>query len=861
MNGTQARTTGSHPTLDAPPVNLGRQRLLFAIGHGGMSDVWLALISSAAGVDKLLVVKQLRASLLDDPESLSMFMDEARLAARLHHPNVVQTFEVGQEGQIPFMTMELLEGQPLHRIVRRIGVQAEASPLSLGMRLRLITEMLEGLHYAHELRDYDGSPLNVVHRDVSPQNLFVTYEGQIKVVDFGIAKASDSITHTEGQGLKGKLAYMSPEQARGERVDRRTDVFAAGVMLWELLGGRRLWAGVHEATLVRRLCEGDLPELALPDLPEPLLAICRRALAAEPDSRYPSAEALRLDIEHYIEAEGVDASTRAIGKRVSQAFADERKAMRERVDHELLRLVGRELEGVTPLSLWQGVWREPETSDRTLHSAIGTNTSAAPDEDTADYGPRIAAARAERAPEPEEGRRRWLALIPGGVVIAALIGLVLAASSGRRPSAANQTETTTESASPASAPANLLASPVAERSCDRPDKPLVDLSGDLDADATLTCDREYLLRFETRVNPGVTLTIEPGTVLRGDHETRGLLLVQPGGKLIAEGTPERPIVFTSDRPEPEAAPGDWGGLLLLGHAPVNLAHAHVEGIERGGEFGGHDPDDDSGVLRYVRIEYAGSELAPNNELNGLTLAGVGRGTIVDHVQVRATTDDCFELFGGTVEASHLICDDPGDDGFDFDLGYTGRMEFLVVRDRNPDGPSNGIEIDSDPTGAGLEPRTRPVIWNATLCGSAGARSPSFGLLVRHAAAAELHDLVIGGFDHALDLRDPDTTLIASAIGLVAQSPAEIDEVDDDLGFDERAWLADPAREVIEIAGATAGAARVDADIFAACIAATKVAAKREASGEDGFFATGAAYLGAFPDGEDWLSAAWIVPHD
>jgi serine/threonine protein kinase len=773
----QPQSIGPGHGVDAPPVNLGRHRLLFAIGHGGMSDVWLALISSAAGVDKLLVVKQLRASLLDDPEALAMFMDEARLAARLHHPNVVQTFEVGQEGPIPFMTMELLDGQPLHRIVKRIAAQPDAEPLTLGMRLRIITEMLEGLHYAHELRDYDGTPLRIVHRDVSPQNLFITYEGQIKLVDFGIAKAEDSITRSEGRGLVGKIAYMSPEQARGERVDRRADVFAAGVMFWELLAGRRLWAGINEATLIRRLTEGELPSLELAEVPASLLAIARRALAADPDRRHPTAEALRAAIEQFIDAEGIDVSTRAIGKRVSLAFTDERAAMHERIDRELLRLVGREGSTVTPLSLWQGVWREPDTGDRTLHSEIGSIVRAEPDEDTADYGPRIAAVLAEPEPKPTQPTESWwrLAWVPGAVLLVAVVGLLV--DSGEvEPS---------EPADPALEPRSGVPA--------SPDKPVVILSGDIDEDATLGCDREYLLQYETRVNPGVTLTIEPGTVLRGDSETKGLLLVQPGGRLIAEGTPERPIVFTSERPAPHAQPGDWGGVLLLGRAPINVPRAQVEGIERGGEFGGTDPDDDSGVLRYVRIEYAGKELAPNNELNGLTLAGIGRGTTIDHVQVLATTDDCFELFGGTVDADHLICDDPGDDGFDFDLGYRGRLEALIVRDRNPDGPGNGFEIDSDPTGAGLEPRTRPVIQHATLCGHAGARSPSFGLVVRHAASAEVHDLLITGFDHALDLRDVETTLDADGVVLVEQSPAEVDEADDDRGFDERTYLSERSR--------------------------------------------------------------------
>lgn len=785
-----------HDAAPLPTPYLGRQRLLFAIGHGGMSDVWLALVSSAAGVDKLLVVKHLRASLLDDPEALAMFRDEARLAARLHHPNIVQTFEIGQEGPIPFMTMELLDGQPLHRVIRRLGAQQhELEPLSLGMRVRIVAELLEGLHYAHELRDYDGTPLAIVHRDVSPQNLFITYEGQIKLIDFGIATASDSVTRTDGHALKGKLAYMSPEQARGERVDRRTDVFAAGVMLWELLTGRRLWAGESEATIVRALADGRLPELGLDALPDALASIVAQALAPVREHRHESAEAMRSALESFLEHAGLDVGTRAIGRRVAQAYADERAAVRARVDRELLALVGRETDTITPLSLWQGTWREPERGEWTSVSAIGSVTRAEPDEPTADYEP---AQVSEPAPTPAPARPELAAPPPRRarfpLALAGLVGIASVAwlVHERAASDADTAARVLDEPAPLESASSLAPAPIVPPAsgCDRIDKPIHDLSGDIDEDATLTCDREYLLRYETRVNPGVTLTIEPGTVLRGDHETKGLLLVQPGGRLIAEGTPTRPIVLTSDRPREQAAAGDWGGLLLLGRAPVNTARARVEGIARGGEFGGDRVDDDSGVLRYVRIEYAGMELAPNNELNGLTLAGVGRGTTIDHVEVRDTTDDCFEFFGGSVDASHLVCTNPGDDAFDFDLGYRGELEHLIVRDHDRLGSGNGVEVDSDPTGAGIEPRTHPILRDAVLCGHTGVGGTSHALLVRRAAALELQGVRIMGYDHALDLRDEGSTIMGTALALApGQSPSEASELDDDAGFDEAGWLA------------------------------------------------------------------------
>src|SRR5690349_17441022 len=166
--------------------------------------------------------------------------------------------------------MEYLEGQPLNRIVHRL--QRAGQSLSLGMHLRVLIEVCSGLHHAHELTDYDGTPLGVVHRDVTPHNVFVTYDGQVKVVDFGIAKALNSSAETRTGVLKGKVAYMAPEQARGERVDRRADVFSVGVMMWEAATGRRLWKGVPDLTVLHRLINGDIPSPRGidPDVPEGL---------------------------------------------------------------------------------------------------------------------------------------------------------------------------------------------------------------------------------------------------------------------------------------------------------------------------------------------------------------------------------------------------------------------------------------------------------------------------------------------------------------------------------------------------------------------------------------------------------------
>src|SRR5262245_50631972 len=228
---------------------LGKYRLIAELGQGGMADVYLAITSqSAAYFAKLVVIKRLKDHLAHDVEFMTMFVDEARIAARLNHPNLVQTIEVGEVNGQYFLTMEYLDGQPLHRVLSR----ARAT-IPQPMHLSILCDVLAGIHYAHELKDYDGTPLQIVHRDVTPHNCFTTYEGQTKVVDFGIAKAVGRASETRHGVVKGKTAYMAPEQACGQAVDARVDVFAVGVMVYEAAIRGRMWKGVSETDIIRRL--------------------------------------------------------------------------------------------------------------------------------------------------------------------------------------------------------------------------------------------------------------------------------------------------------------------------------------------------------------------------------------------------------------------------------------------------------------------------------------------------------------------------------------------------------------------------------------------------------------------------------
>src|SRR5438552_1677534 len=285
----------------SPLHRVGRYDLIADIGHGGMADVYLGLLADGDDerFQKLLAVKLIKSELSAEPEFIEMFMDEARVAGRLNHPNVIQTLEVGADCGRNFLAMEYVDGQPLNRVARAL---LRHDGFDLAARLTIVLRILDGLHYAHELTDYDGTPLGIVHRDVSPGNILVGYDGQIKLTDFGIAKANDSSSQTRIGFLKGKTAYMAPEQARSGIVDRRADVYAAGVVLWELLAGRRMWGGANQVEILTRVAAGDIPSLrqATPNLCPELEAICGRTLATKREDRYASAAELAAEIATYL---------------------------------------------------------------------------------------------------------------------------------------------------------------------------------------------------------------------------------------------------------------------------------------------------------------------------------------------------------------------------------------------------------------------------------------------------------------------------------------------------------------------------------------------------------------------------------
>jgi len=403
----------------APTAPVEKYQPIFELGRGGMATVFLAVVRGPGGFNKLQVIKQLRAELAADPDFLTMFIDEARLSARINHPNVVQTNEVGFDGKHYFIAMEYLEGQSLENFNRRAQRQQQA--MALPMYLRILVDALRGLHHAHELKSFDGKALNVVHRDVSPHNIFVTYNGQVKVVDFGIAKAADSNHETRIGILKGKVAYMAPEQVGSKMVDRRTDVFAMGMILWHALTDTRPWKGLNEMDILLRLTNGDIPSprTVRPDLPERLVDICMKSLSVDPTNRYGSAADFGADLERYLDEIGDRTTMHDVGKHLASLFEDRRSEVAAALEKRLGALDSMEevpaLFPTAPESL-----SDPSQPARS-HSGSGSLAVRSLGTDGSSASAPAAA--------PSTANRKWLpiAVAAGGVLIAGVLAVRLSA--------------------------------------------------------------------------------------------------------------------------------------------------------------------------------------------------------------------------------------------------------------------------------------------------------------------------------------------------------------------------------------------------------------------------------------------------
>ena len=307
---------------------LERYKSLFAIGRGGMGSVEVALDRFAEGSRQIVALKRLLPESTRDPRRSEMFLREARLAAMLTHPNVVHAFAFGESNGERFLAMEYVEGESLSRVLA--AARESALPISPTLVATILAEVCDGLHAAHELRGPTGDPLNVVHRDVSPQNVMIAFGGNVKVLDFGVAKFEATSQETRSGEVKGKMAYMSPEQALGDNLDRRSDLFSVGAVLFECLAGRRMWGSGTDLEVMRRLALQDPPSLdqAMEAAPAPLVALFSRLTARDRDARPTTARDVAIELRAFAASSGHEAQIENVVALMDRLFRGEAESRR-----------------------------------------------------------------------------------------------------------------------------------------------------------------------------------------------------------------------------------------------------------------------------------------------------------------------------------------------------------------------------------------------------------------------------------------------------------------------------------------------------------------------------------------------------
>jgi serine/threonine protein kinase len=303
-----------------PGERVGEYELVTRLAAGGMAELFVARRAGLQGFEKFVVLKRILPNLAGSHDFVEMFLHEARVAATLEHPNVVPVFDFGRAGDDYFFVMPYVHGRDLLQVLRESHARGIRFPLAHAVRIAMA--IAAGLHYAHEHVGFDGRPLGIVHRDVSPANVLVTYDGHVKVVDFGIAKAAAQTNVTQVGVRKGKAAYMSPEQCRGDSLDRRADIWAIGVVLFEMAMMRRLFRGDNDLALMNRIVHEEVepPSSIEPGFPFRLEAIIMRCLAKRASDRYPTAQALQQDLEAFARESGLDTSAAPLARFLGELF-------------------------------------------------------------------------------------------------------------------------------------------------------------------------------------------------------------------------------------------------------------------------------------------------------------------------------------------------------------------------------------------------------------------------------------------------------------------------------------------------------------------------------------------------------------
>lgn len=335
-------STTTQPTAPPPgsapfqPEPFGKYVLIDKIATGGMAEIFKAKSFSHGGFESLLVIKRILPHIGDNAEFIEMFQDEAKVSVALQHPNIVRIFDFGriQSGNTShwFIVMECVDGKDVRNLLRKLARRKEFLPPELAAYIAL--ESCKGLHYAHTKTDLKGNQFGIVHRDISPSNILISYEGEVKVADFGIAKAESNAYQTRDGVLKGKFEYMSPEQAQGTEFDARSDQFSLGILLWETLTGRRLFKTESETATLNKVREArvDAPDTLRADLPPRLVQICMKALSKDPADRYDTTHAMEEDLREFLLPETPDTLKRKFQSHLQSLFAEEIAEERARME-------------------------------------------------------------------------------------------------------------------------------------------------------------------------------------------------------------------------------------------------------------------------------------------------------------------------------------------------------------------------------------------------------------------------------------------------------------------------------------------------------------------------------------------------
>ena len=319
----------------------GTYILLDRIAVGGMAEIFLARQTGLEGFEKTVVLKRIRPHLGDKKSFVKMFLNEAKLAAQLSHPNVVTIHDLGKVGESYFIAMEYLFGRDMRRVIPK--ADSLGIPFPLVYACTIASQALEGLYHAHRKADVAGKPLGIVHRDVTPENIFVTFDGAVKLLDFGIAKAANQVDMTRAGEIKGKLSYMSPEQCMGKPLDQRSDLFSLGVVLYEWITGFKLFTGESDVAILKSITDGKIyrPSYFKADVPEQVENILMKALKKDSATRYQSAWEMQFDLDRFLASNEFTPSNQHLATFMKQLFADE-------MEEETKRLQNRGPETTTP---------------------------------------------------------------------------------------------------------------------------------------------------------------------------------------------------------------------------------------------------------------------------------------------------------------------------------------------------------------------------------------------------------------------------------------------------------------------------------------------------------------------------------